>query len=244
MKHRLNSSTYKAYSFIRNRIVSGEYASGCLLPAQDLSLEIGVSRTPVRDALRVLEQEGLVELNPRQESRVKTLTYEEFREMYEVRIALEGYFAGMAAGRRTPEDVESLQTSLETMNSIAREMDKAAATEKKAMMRKLAHEDIHYHMLIAESARNQLLKQELNRLHILTRIIITRHDEKGESLEGEQLKQNLDEVWNAHRRIFEGIRDGNAPEAREAMEAHLRFGMKMHLETKRRLDAAGLVPLA
>jgi len=237
MIRRLNRSTDKAYSHIRRKIFSGEFSAGHLLSAQDLALEVGVSRTPVRDALRVLEQEGLVELNPRQESRVKSLSYEEFRELCELRIALESYFAALAAERRTEEDLAVLEGSLQKMKQIGARLVDTDADEKRRLIGELAAEDMHFHMTIGGAARNQLLNRELNRLQILSRIITIRHDGKGD-LHGELLRINLTEVWEAHMKIFDAIRRGSRTTAKAAMESHLTHGMQMQLEAKRRMDQA------
>ncbi len=241
MKRRLNFSAELAHSHIHRRILSGEFAPGHLLSAQDLAAEIGVSRTPVRDALRVLEQEGLVELTPRQESRVKSLTYEEFREMGELRIALESYFAMLAAERHTDEDIETLRNSLEKMKSLTDALVASSGEEKQHLIRTLAGEDIRFHMTIAEASRNLPLKQELTRLQILSFIIIARHGGKGE-LHGETLRSNLNEVWEAHRRIFEAIDSRSPQPAKAAMEAHLGYGMKLQLEQMQRIESHTAVP--
>lgn len=235
MKRRLNSSAEQAYSHIRRKIVSGELVPGDLLAAQDLAIEIGVSRTPVRDALRVLEQEGLVEMPPRQESRVKSLSYQEFREICELRIALESYFVMLAAELRTEEDLVTLQSSLDKMKSLADEVVHRSGKERQHLMRALAHEDIRFHMTIADASRNLPLKSELTRLQILSFIIIARHDGKGE-LHGDVLRNNLDEVWAAHLRIFDAIRSGSPQLARAAMEAHLSYGMKLQLDLKQQME--------
>ncbi len=239
MMRRLNHSTDKAYSHIRRKIFSGEFGSGHLLSTQDLALEIGVSRTPVRDALRVLEQEGLVELSPRQESRVKSLSYEEFRELCELRIALESYFAALAAERRTEEDLVALDGSLQKMKRIAALLVDTNADEKRRLISELAAEDMHFHMTIGGAARNLLLKRELSRLQILSRIITIRHDGKSD-LHGDLLRINLTEVWEAHMKIFDAIRCGSRSTAKAAMESHLTHGMQMQLEVKRRIDQAVL----
>lgn len=235
MKRRLNFSAEQAYTYIRHKIVTGEFTPGHLLAAQDLAIEIGVSRTPVRDALRVLEQEGLVELTPRQESRVKSLSYQEFRETCELRIALESYFVMLAAELRTEEDLATLESSLEKMKSLADEVVHSSGKERLHLMRALANEDIRFHMTIADASRNLPLKTELTRLQILSYIIIARHEGKGD-LQGEVLRSNLDEVWAAHMRIFDAIRSGSPQLAKAAMEAHLSYGMKLQLDLKQRMD--------
>lgn len=94
-----------AYEFLKKRILSGEYLPGTALMTNALSPEIGVSRTPIRDALRQLEQDGLVTIQARAGARVKQMELREFREVCEMRLALESHAAGLAARRRTDTDL-------------------------------------------------------------------------------------------------------------------------------------------
>lgn len=234
MERRLNHSTDKAYSHIRRKILIGDFGAGHLLSTLDLALEIGVSRTPVRDALRVLEQEGLVEISPRQESRVKSLSYDEFREVCELRIALESYFASLAAERRTEEDLILLGGSLKKMKQIGSQLGGSEADEKQ-LLGELANEDTYFHRIIGEAARNVLLKRELDRLQLLSRIIAIRQDGKSDPYM-DMLRSNFTEFWEAHMKIFDAIRCGSVPLAKAAMEAHLTQAMHMMLDAKRRID--------
>ncbi|MEJ2864447.1 GntR family transcriptional regulator [Actinomycetospora flava] len=85
---------------LRERIYSGRYASGARLPQENLAAELGVSRTPLREALRVLEQEGLVRVTPGQGARVVTGDVETLLAAYELRAVVDGLAARLTARSR------------------------------------------------------------------------------------------------------------------------------------------------
>src|SRR5262245_27772252 len=107
-----------AYDFLRKRILSGHYLPGTALMTNALSPEIGVSRTPIRDALRQLEQDGLVTIQARAGARVKQMELREFREVCEMRLALETHAAGLAAKRRADADLQQIRIALDEMRSL------------------------------------------------------------------------------------------------------------------------------
>src|SRR5215204_2878566 len=107
-----------AYAYIRKHILSGQFRPGQALMTNDLSAEIGVSRTPVRDALRQLEADGLVIIKPHLGASVKTMGFREYREMCGLRLALETYAAGLAAENRTSDELHELELALDAMRGL------------------------------------------------------------------------------------------------------------------------------
>src|SRR5262245_3783503 len=97
-----------AYDYLRKRILSGGYAPGQALMTKMLAAEIGVSRTPIRDALRQLEADGLVTIRPRLGASVKQMDLKVFQESCELRLALETHAAGLAARSRTELDLHEI----------------------------------------------------------------------------------------------------------------------------------------
>jgi DNA-binding GntR family transcriptional regulator len=229
----MNDSVGKAYTAIRRRILSGEFSAGTLLPAKHLAEEIGVSRTPVRDALRELETEGLIVLTPRQEARVKSVTFEEFRDLCELRTALEVHAAALAAERRLESDVVAMRQSLETMRELAQEFSR---TRDKETYRRIAREDIRFHTAVVDAARNKLLKEEAMRLHIIAKVVSAWPGSK--TVEGSEFAANDPfDVWKRHHRIFEEIRMQCRDGAKQAMEEHLLEGMQTQLKAMRETEA-------
>src|SRR3954464_14569242 len=90
---------------IEEAIVSGELEPGSVLRQEQLSERFGVSRTPIREALRKLGAMGLVDFHPHRGGRVRTLEIQELHEAFLVRAELEALATGLAAERMTPEDL-------------------------------------------------------------------------------------------------------------------------------------------
>jgi DNA-binding GntR family transcriptional regulator len=98
-----------AYTRIREGILLGEYGPGTVLNQAMLAKTIGVSTTPLREALRRLDSQGLVELGAHRDARVSPLTGEEARDLLEVRRSLDPLAAALAAERRTKDDIRIMR---------------------------------------------------------------------------------------------------------------------------------------
>ncbi|HEY3684097.1 MAG TPA: GntR family transcriptional regulator [Streptosporangiaceae bacterium] len=122
----------QVYEGLRAAIVSGEYDPGEPLVEVVLAERYGTSRTPVREALRRLEQDGLVERGERG-MRVRTRSPEEILEIYEARIPLEAAAAGAAAERRTDLDLVRIRRAAERMDDTAADDVQAMATANRVV---------------------------------------------------------------------------------------------------------------
>lgn len=116
------------FEHLRDLIISGKFASGQKLVEEELADQFKVSRTPVREALRKLEIEGLVRYQPRRGVIVTGFSREDFDEIYAARAVLEGLAARLAAERAADTDIADLGRCLEQMNraSAARDFQRAA----------------------------------------------------------------------------------------------------------------------
>ena len=95
-----------AVEIIRQKLLAGEYLPGDRLGEAEIAGELGISRTPVREALRLLSADGLIEINKNRGARVAEWSETELNNVFEVRIRLEGLAARMAAEKATPEQIE------------------------------------------------------------------------------------------------------------------------------------------
>ena len=103
------AQTNVAVAALRGRVLSGSLAPGERLGETELAVELGMSRTPIREALRMLAAEGLVEITSNRGARVTQWSIEELRNVFEIRIRLEGYAARLAAERATTQQIENLE---------------------------------------------------------------------------------------------------------------------------------------
>jgi DNA-binding GntR family transcriptional regulator len=204
---------------LQARMVSGELVSGTRLRQEALAEEFGVSRTPIREALRKLQASGLVELQPNRGALVRGPSSREIRDAYEVRAELEGLAAELAAERIQHAQVDGLhEAQSEFRETLARMMrvrsDRAGVVPDEEIER-WRHANDRFHQLIQDAAANDVLVATLVHLHRsfprdLTRIVL------GES--ATLLAENVHE----HEGILEAIEHRNAAAARKRMIKHVR----------------------
>src|SRR5690606_12292208 len=130
----INLDNYKplrelVFEVLREAIITGKLRPGERLMEVQLAEELGVSRTPVREAIRKLELEGLVLMIPRRGAYVAEISMKDIADVFEIRAALEGLAAQLAAERCTPEEIENLERSLVQINVSAERGDIHAGIE-------------------------------------------------------------------------------------------------------------------
>jgi DNA-binding GntR family transcriptional regulator len=204
---------------LQARMVSGELVSGTRLRQEALAEEFGVSRTPIREALRKLQASGLVELQPNRGALVRGPSSREIRDAYEVRAELEGLAAELAAERIQHAQVDGLHEAQsefrETLARMMRVRSDGAGVVPDEEIERWRHANDRFHQLIQDAAANDVLVATLVHLHRsfprdLTRIVL------GES--ATLLAENVHE----HEAILEAIEHRNAAAARKKMIKHVR----------------------
>lgn len=210
-----------AYEYIRKRILNGTFPPGHPLMTQDLSAEIGVSRTPVRDALRQLEGDGLVVIRTRVGASVKTMDAREYREMCGLRLALEVYAAALAAEMRTVEELHEMEDALEAMQKLTEQSTQPGA-DIDEIIKALRREDVRFHVAIISSAKSELLKKEVLRLHIINRVVSGLESVKGGTRTKLETDARRRAVQASHEAIYRAIEASDVNAAKIAMENHIR----------------------
>ncbi len=142
------------FETLRDAIINQTLEPGERLMEIQLADEMGVSRTPVREAIRKLELEGLVIMVPRKGAYVAGISVKDIHEVFEVRAALEGLAASLAAQRITPEELDEMEKSLFVE---AGEIDGNN-------LRSIVEIDTTFHDLLYKTARNEKLVQMVNNL--------------------------------------------------------------------------------
>ena len=190
---------------LRTRIFAHEMAPGTWIDEQAVASEFGISRTPMREALKVLASEGLVRLEPRRGCYVAELSEQDLDEIFPVMALLEGRVAFEAATRLTDADLGRLETLHASLEKYATANDADRFFEANQA----------FHSALQEIAGNRWLKQTIDDARKV--IKLTRRDSL--RLEG-RLKQSLTE----HRAILQALRDHNPDAAGRAMHDHLLSG--------------------
>ena len=232
---KVNSDT--AYDFIRKRILNGEYRPGHALMTEQLSEEIGVSRTPVREALCKLEADGLVSIKARLGASVKKLDIKDLTELCDVRLALEGHAAALCALKHTELDLREIRYALEAMRDLSSKIIKS--DHEHPLLDDLIREDVRFHIAIMEAAKNDLMKKEILRLHLLHRVASSPTMAEIEMTKAES-DENRRIVLASHEAIYNAIAQHDAGAAKLEMEKHIQDIIDKNL---RRIRAkSGLVP--
>ena len=136
-----------AYAEVRRRILSGDLQPGSVLAQYELAESMRMSITPLREALRRLRGEGLIELDVHKETRVAPLNHEEAQELVEVRIALEPAAAELAAHRRTDSDIVEIRGAAERLVPVTRDRGEQGLIAHSAFHRAIYRASHNSHMI-------------------------------------------------------------------------------------------------
>lgn len=203
--------TREVAEWMYDRIRRGLLTPGQRLIEADISRQTGAARGHVREALRRLEAEGIVAIEEFRGASVRRYTLEDVRQIYEVRMALEGTAAASFAAADLPEEKKQLAALQRELNRHEREINHE----------RFARANDAYHTLIIEASGNAYLRQCLERLRIPVYRFLHR------SL---FIQARLDTSNVAHRKITAAILAGKPRDAERHMRAHVLDGLKMLTE--------------
>jgi DNA-binding GntR family transcriptional regulator len=141
------TDTQRAYELIKQKIITTEMPPGDVIQEASLMSELGLGRTPIREALKLLEAEHLVTVSPRRGMFVMPINISDLAKLQEIRSVLDMLIVRLAAQRVTPADLTQLRAWVE----------QARAAEPAGDMRSLMTLDQRFHQLLGESTRNELL---------------------------------------------------------------------------------------
>lgn len=192
----------KVFQTIREDILSGKYKKEEELKEKTIGEELGVSRTPVREALRQLELEGLVTIIPNKGAYVVGFSLQDIQDIYEIRSVLEGLCARRAAVRATSEQIEELEEILYLTEFHVR----------KGHMEQMVELDSKFHEILYEASNSKILEHALRDYHhYLERV------RKVSLASPKRAAQSNEE----HRQILEAVKERNEKKAEEAANLHI-----------------------
>lgn len=190
------------FNTLRKAILTGELKPGERLMEIHLANRLGVSRTPIREAIRKLELEGLVIMIPRRGAEVAQITEKSLKDVLEVRRALDALCVELACDRISAEETEQLKDACE-------EFERATETEDTVV---IAKADVELHDIIVHATGNQRLIQLINNLSEQM------YRYRFEYIKDEERHDNL---IREHRMIYESIAKRDKKRAAEAAKLHI-----------------------
>lgn len=190
------------FESLREAIITGLLRPGERLMEVQVAEELGVSRTPVREAIRKLELEGLVVMLPRRGAYVAGISVKDIADVFEVRAALEALAASLAAERITDAELEDLERSLVEITKISDTQDIGTIVAR----------DTSFHDIIYRASRNSWLIQIISNLQDqIQRFRMTTLSRPGRT------KEAVEE----HKKIVEAISDRNSELAAQLAREHI-----------------------
>ncbi|HOG52465.1 MAG TPA: GntR family transcriptional regulator [Bacillota bacterium] len=199
------NETFKthAYNVIRGRILSCELQPGAPISEQDLIKELGISRTPIREALNRLEAEHLVTIYPKRGIFVTEVSIKDIMDIYMLREAIEPIAARLAATNMDFDKLKALH-------------DKYYSQEARNDLESYIEADLEFHKLVAESTGNMYLEQILKNLYAQnSRIRI---------ISKVRIKEHEAEAWLEVTKVIEALMDRDPSRAEDLMKKHIRNG--------------------
>ena len=197
----------KAYQFILEKIVTAEMAPGSVIEERVLMEDIGLGRTPIREALKRLQVERFVVVRPRRGMFVAPITYSDINRVYEVRIEIEAFNMRLASKRITDERIEL----------IAEHILKCAESENCSVEEHISL-DRQFHFMTYEACHNQWLIADLKRYYYMSqRIWFYGYN-------------SLDINWiglSDHPQILEALKERNQEEAEKRIRSHIKNFQKV-----------------
>jgi len=200
------------FETLREAIIQGRLEPGERLMEIQLAEEMGVSRTPVREAIRKLELEGFVVMVPRKGAYVAGVSVKDIVDVFEVRAALEGLAAGLAAERATVEELEEMERAVLQIHEVSNGNN----------LNTLVERDTNFHELIFKASRNQRLVQIV--IHLKEQI--QRFRTTSLALPGRG-KHAVEE----HKNILEAISSRNVELAGNLAREHIETAEQIFLTT-------------
>ena len=193
-----------AYMRVRELILSGELEPGAVINQAVLARQIGISTTPLREALKRLKQQKLVELDAHRDARVTPLDAEEARDLLEMRRSLDPLAASLAADRRTKLDIADMRSSLEGLDALP---------SNPTVQQLVAHR--RFHAAIYRASHNALLVETLDGLWDTA----DRYRRHGLQVERSPEERAL--KAREHTLLFEAIVEGDGDTAADVMRTHI-----------------------
>ncbi len=203
----------KVYEFIKRRIIDLTYPPGRRINSAELRKELGISQTPIKDALFRLAGEQMVEISSRRGTYVKDVTERDIREIAETRIIIETGAVEMTEGRIGRDKLARLREAyLATLDQGRQEFDYSSFMER----------DSRFHMAIVGLTDNQRLLQTYLQLNSHVQVVRSRYAGPG--------TKKLPRTDEAHRTILEALERGDLEGAKRAIKDHIRYSWNAFLD--------------
>ncbi len=212
-----------AYEHLQEQLWSGGLAAGEKISEAKLAADLGMSRTPVREAIRRMESEGVVTQVASSGTYVMVPERAAIVEAYEVRMAIEGFAVRKATRRMKPAQVIELQKLCDEMRGAIRDFrDSKAAMLTGQALRRYLNADLAFHVLLLKAAENRRAMAIFGDVNLRSAIFGCHSHQRD--------LRHVAWVWLQHARVARAVRQRNPEAAQRRLEAHMQASMNAALE--------------
>ena len=218
------SARERAYLYIQHKIAARELPAGAPISEVALAAELGISRTPVHEAIRQLLGEGLMEEDSNGSTVVVRLSKQDFVELYELRSVLETHAVSKIARHKlSDKDIERLEAMTGEIKALRSELVKSGKkTLTDAQMRRFEKADISFHTFLMSIAENAAALRIFNKVRYLVRAFAARH--AGHNTEA------LTRVHTEHLEMIRALAEGNGERAMKTIMQHVQTSQRERLQ--------------
>lgn len=213
----------QAYDFIKEQILSGKLAPDTLYSETRLASEVGISRTPMREALQCLSQDGYITIVPSKGFQIRQLTEKDMMESIQVRCAIEGFCTSAIAVQTDTPRGKALIEDLENIVAQMRHYASTADSDHDSLNRFISY-DHEFHLKLVEFMDNSEFEELYQRLMYMIRLTSNTALSKLGRVDG-TLKE--------HEEYLQALKDGKSHDAYSILMNHLFMPIKIHEETDR-----------
>jgi len=214
----------KAYIHIQKKLAAGKLHAGQAISELSLAKELGISRTPIREALSRLAAEGIVERISNRRLAVVTFTRQDIVDLYELREALEGYAVGKAARQVVPQvEIHRLQRFAESILELKEELNRSDKLElDEEQMHQFVVKDLGFHTMLIRMARNARILKTVNETRLLIRIFSMQRHGHNQDL--------LGQIYLSHTAILKAVADQDPELATRLTSEHIQRSLHERLD--------------
>lgn len=199
------STARQIHSAVKEHIISGRYGPATRLTEQSLAAEFGTSRTPAREAMRMLAADGFLVFKPNSGSVVRSWTEQEIRDLFDVRVVIESEIAALSAARIAADAIDSLER-------IQDEIEARGTAQDAANLERIGRLNREFHRIVSEAADNaRLVAMLANAIEMpIVQRTFKRYTEA-------QLRRS----FGHHRELIDAFRAHDGAWARSVMSSHI-----------------------
>lgn len=219
-----SSVRQRAYIHIQRKIAAGQLRAGQPISELALAAELGISRTPIREALGQLAAEGILEQSPNRRAVVVKLTRQDIVDLYELREALEVYAVGKVA--RYPvgrAEIQRLQSLADSIRELKEELERSGKPDLDGdQIRRFVAYDLGFHTLLMRLAANSRMVKVVNETRLMIRIFAMRRKGHGADL--------LEKIYQEHSEIVRALANRDPEHAMRILSEHIQNSQRERLD--------------